>query len=182
MIGHLELPDGAYPANVAECYVSAGLDPTAGLWLPGESAPDSLIRYKHCGEFIVTLRLLADSRTNEARLVADPMLAPFRTDKAYVISIAHAISGHQVDEIWSTMKGESKYQMGNIAHATDFWTVYGEQCCPGLHYFKCLEPIYARMIYHHKLTLDEVRSVIGPGRRLTLYDSGGFDISFDETT
>ena len=55
--------------------------------------------YKKCGDYIVTMKKLPDTITNESRRnVVDPLYAKFRADKLMVVSIEHKDTGEKPAE------------------------------------------------------------------------------------
>ena len=169
-------PAGTPSDEVAAQYTAAGMDPSAGR-LDGADIPPGagLVRYKHCGPYLVALELCPDSRTNEGRaaMAADPDHVPCRADKARTLWIEHVLTGGRVAEVASSLKGETVYRAGEVVEAVGFWPVYGEQCCPGIHYFRSLNAVYGRMIQHGAASADQLRERLGGGTRAILRDSEG---------
>lgn len=173
--------DAALPPDARELYTKVGIDPDLGF-VRGEAlrrAGRGLVRYKHCGPHIVELELLPESLTNEDRCAPGVVGVPYRTDRARVARIYHALSGEPTAEVHSALKGEFVYRVGETAVATSFCGAAAEQCCPGIHYFLDMSSVYARMLYHRVLTLAQVRTIAPPGSRITMYDSTALETVVD---
>ncbi len=78
----------------------------------------SNLRYKACRNSIVTLELLPDSRTNEARTdVVNPNFAKFRTNKAKVVSIVNPGTEEEMTADISEYDKRFSYEVGGIVSA-----------------------------------------------------------------
>jgi len=98
-----------------------------------------MLRYKACRNSIVTLELLADSKTNEKRDgIVDKNYAKFRCDKAKVIDIINVKTGEKMKTDISIRDERFEYSLEKFVE-TDFYTDLNEVCAGGIHYFKTKE-------------------------------------------
>jgi len=93
--------------------------------------------YKACRHSIVTLELLSDSKTTEARKdVSDSNFAKFRTNKVRVISLIDPITGTKLTEDTSIYDHMFKYKVNEIITEQNFDLNINSVCSRGIHYFK----------------------------------------------
>jgi len=96
--------------------------------------------YKAGISSIITLELLPDSKTNEARNgVYDLNFAKFRTNKAKVISIVDPKTTENRKWDYSEYDRCFKYNVDQIVEVADYDNNINEICAPGIHYFKTRE-------------------------------------------
>ena len=103
-----------------------------------DSDSDSDLCYKSCGDYIVTMKKLPDTITNESRKgIVDPLHAKFRADKLLVVSIEHKETGERIDRIQNTSyKGNQIwYEVLKEASVIDYDPDPDQVCAPGIHYF-----------------------------------------------
>jgi hypothetical protein len=133
-------------------------------------------RYKHCGQFVVTLELLPESITNEGRIpFCESAHTSYRADCLRVIDIRH-ITGHTVASIASDSNDNCVYRAGEIVRSAEFWMNGDEQCCPwGIHYFRTMEGVYGRMLYRNFVTLEVLRNAWPVVDRAVYWDSLGLN-------
>ena len=102
------------------------------------------IVYKSCGEYVVELKRLPDTITNEGRdYVADSRYAKFRGNKFFVHSIKHKITNENISEIENTVFIEKtiKYIVGEEV-STEFCEDLNEICAEGIHFFTSYDAAY----------------------------------------
>lgn len=140
----------------------------------GTSENDKLRRYKHCGQFVVTLELLPESITNEGRITHRKSAhTSYRADRLNVVDIRH-ITGYTITSIASDSNDACVYRVGGIIRAPEFWMDGDEQCCPwGIHYFRTMEGVYGRMLYRNRVTLEELQKAGPVVDRAIYWDSLG---------
>jgi hypothetical protein len=101
---------------------------------------DSNVVYKSCGDYIVVLKKLADTITNESRdNVKDQNNAKFRADKLEVICIfSKNNTSEQLETINNTCYSEKRltYTVGKIVSVGDYNMDPNKVCTSGIHYFK----------------------------------------------
>lgn len=102
--------------------------------------------YKSCEiVWIVVLKKLPDTITNESREVADANHAKFRADKLLVVDIINKFdTSKKIDAVRSSkyQKAYINYKIGEIASVDDFETNLSAVCAKGLHYFKSIESAF----------------------------------------
>ena len=106
---------------------------------------DSDLCYKSCGNYIVTMKKLPDTVTNESRKdVVDPIHAAFRADKLLVVSIEDKITGKTIDRIQNTSYQNKKiwYEASKEVIEPDYYQDLDEVCAPGIHYFLSRESAF----------------------------------------
>ena len=106
---------------------------------------DTDICYKSCGDYIVTMKKLPDTVTNESRKdVVDPLHAKFRADKLLVVNIEHKITGKMIDRIQNTSYQNKHvwYEVSKEVSAPDYYQDLDEVCAPGIHYFLSRDAAY----------------------------------------
>ena len=99
---------------------------------------DSDLCYKSCGDYIVTMKKLPDTITNESRKgIVDPLHAKFRADKLLVVSIEHKSTGKCIDKIQNTtyIGRQIWYEESKKVSVSDYYQGEDEVCVPGIHYF-----------------------------------------------
>jgi len=102
------------------------------------------IVYKACGEYIVELKRLPDTVTNESRDgVVDSRYAKFRGNKFFVHSIKHKITNENISEIENTVFIEKtiKYIVGEEV-STEFCKNLTVICAEGIHFFTSYDAAY----------------------------------------
>ena len=101
--------------------------------------------YKGCGEYIVIMKLLDDSRTNERRDdIVDPMYAKYRTNKVIVIAIINKFSLEEIKSVENSYftKKNITYVINEIIEVSDYNTNVNVVCGTGIHYFKNIESAF----------------------------------------
>ncbi len=101
--------------------------------------------YKKCGDYIVTMKKLPDTRTNESRSnVVDRLHAKFRADKLFVLSIEHETTGEKIDKIENTFYGGRKvcYIVSHEVSVEDYDPDLDKVCAAGIHYFLSRESAF----------------------------------------
>ncbi len=109
------------------------------------SNPYSDMCYKKCGNYIVTMKKLPDTRTNEIRSdVFDSKHAKFRADKLFVCSIEHEKTCEKVDEIENTFYKDKKvcYIVSQKVSVEDYNPDLNNVCAAGIHYFLSRESAF----------------------------------------
>ena len=102
------------------------------------------IVYKACGEYIVELKRLSDTITNEKRDgVVDRNYAKFRGNKFFVHSIKHKITNDHLSEIENTVFSDKiiKYIVGEEI-STEFCENLNKICAEGIHFFRSFDAAY----------------------------------------
>jgi antitoxin component YwqK of YwqJK toxin-antitoxin module len=107
--------------------------------------------FKSCSrEWIVVLKKLEDTKTNESRVdVKDSLYAKFRADKLLVVDIVHKFFDQTIDEITNSAYSNKtiKYKKGEIIEVFNFDKDLDAVCAPGIHYFKSAKAaIYYELI------------------------------------
>ena len=99
---------------------------------------DSDLCYKSCGDYIVTMKKLPDTVTNESRKgVSDPLHAKFRADKLLVVRIEHKTTGKRIDKIQNTSYKYNQiwYEVLKEVSVPDYDPDHNQVCASGIHYF-----------------------------------------------
>lgn len=105
-------------------------------------------------EWIVVLRKLPDTKTNESRDgVVNPLCAKFRADKLFCVKIINALTLKDTSEVTNiyTTYGfypyniYTKYIVGKVVVPDGFDTNLDRICTKGIHYFNSLEPAFYYM-------------------------------------
>lgn len=103
------------------------------------------IVFKSCYNYIVVLKMLDDTITNENRLdVVDSKHAKFRANKLFTKMIISKFTGDLITEVYNTTYKNKKilYKVGKVI-IIDNYDLDGEQICStGIHYFKSIESAY----------------------------------------
>ena len=102
------------------------------------------IVYKACGMYIVELKRLPDTITNEGRNgVVDRNYAKFRGNKFFVHSIKHKITNESISEIENTSYSykKIKYIVGEEI-STEFCENLNKICAEGIHFFTSFDDAY----------------------------------------
>jgi antitoxin component YwqK of YwqJK toxin-antitoxin module len=98
--------------------------------------------YKSCGNYIVVLEKLIDSRTNESRSnVADPKYAKYRANKLKTILIINKFDlSDVIMEIQNSYYEGKKvvYRTDEVIVINDYDHDLGVVCTSGIHYFKTI--------------------------------------------
>ena len=101
------------------------------------------IVYKACGEYIVELKRLPDTITNEARNdVVDRNYAKFRGNKFLVHSIKHKITNERISEIENTEFPDKIKYIVSKEISTEFCENLNEICAKGIHFFNSFDAAY----------------------------------------
>ncbi len=105
---------------------------------------DTDLCYKKCGNYIVKMKKLPDTRTNETRTgVIDRKHAKFRADKLFVVSIEHETTGEKIDEIENTFYEEKVcYIVSQEVSVEDYDPDLNRVCTTGIHYFLSRESAF----------------------------------------
>jgi len=109
---------------------------------------DDTIKYKRCGDFIVQMKRMQDTKDNEMRAkVVDARYAKFRANKLMVMRILDTLSNVFVDSIKHSYKhiyGDIpiEYRVGKIALPNGFEDNVDIICAEGIHYFNTLFAAY----------------------------------------
>lgn len=102
--------------------------------------------YKSCDKvYIVVLKKLTDTNTNESRDVADINYAKFRADKLLVVNIIAKFDiSQKIDKTCNSVYKNTRveYKIGEIVSVNNFETNLSVVCAPGIHYFKTIEPAF----------------------------------------
>jgi antitoxin component YwqK of YwqJK toxin-antitoxin module len=128
-----------------------------------ESNPN--IVYKRCGNYIVVLKKLEDTITNETRSnVADPMYAKFRADKLETVCIFSKNNPTvQLKSIENTNFREKKlYIAEQVVSVNNYDFNMNIVCTRGIHYFKTIIAAF-----YYNLELGGYT-----GHHITYYDNG----------
>ena len=99
---------------------------------------DSDLCYKSCGEYIVTMKKLPDTQTNESRKdVVNTRCAKFRANKLLVVDIQHKHTGEKIDRIQNTSyQGRTIwYIKSEVITVSDYDQDLDRVCTTGIHYF-----------------------------------------------
>ena len=103
-----------------------------------ETMSNTDLCYKSCGDYIVTMKKLPDTVTNESRKdVVDPLYSKFRADKLLVVRIEHKNTDETVTHVQNTTYRKKKiwYEVSKEVSVTDYNQDLDEVCAPGIHYF-----------------------------------------------
>ena len=104
---------------------------------------DSSYVFKSCSrDWIVVLRKLADTITNESRPVADTYCAKFRANKLQVVDIINKFDQSiTCDSICNSVYKDKQmvYKKGEIIEVEEFNTNVNEVCTTGIHYYKTMK-------------------------------------------
>ena len=101
------------------------------------------IVYKACGEYIVELKRLSDTITNEKRDgVVDSNYAKFRGNKFLVHSIKHKITKKNISEIENTEFPDKIKYIVSKEISTEFCENLNEICAKGIHFFNSFDAAY----------------------------------------
>ena len=104
---------------------------------------DSSYVFKSCSrDWIVVLRKLADTITNESRSVVDADCAKFRANKLLVVDIIHKFDQtNTCDSICNSVYAykQMEYKKGEIIEVEEFNTNVNEVCTTGIHYYKTIK-------------------------------------------
>jgi antitoxin component YwqK of YwqJK toxin-antitoxin module len=99
--------------------------------------------YKSCGNYIVVLEKLIDSKTNECRFnIADYKYAKYRANKLKTILIINKFDpSDAIMEIQNSCYKEKKvvYRTGEVIEIGDYDYDLNAVCTRGIHYFKTIE-------------------------------------------
>ena len=101
--------------------------------------------YKSCGDYIVTMKKLPDTMTNESRKgIVDPLHAKFRADKLFVINIKHKKTDETINRIQNTTFKDNQvwYEVSKEVSAPDYCENLDIVCAPGIHYFLSRKAAY----------------------------------------
>ena len=127
---------------------------------------DSSYVFKSCShDWIVVLRKLADTITNESRPVADTYCAKFRANKLQVVDIINKFDQSiTCDSICNSVYKDKQmvYKKGEIIEVEEFNTNVNEVCTTGIHYYKTMKVAFY-------LELEIVRD----GELISWRDNGG---------
>jgi antitoxin component YwqK of YwqJK toxin-antitoxin module len=101
--------------------------------------------FKSCGNYIVVLEKLEDTRTNELRTnITDPKYAKYRANKLKVLLIIHKFDPSDILE-----KVENSYYIKKVVYRTneiieidDYDHDLNKVCTGGIHYFKTIEQAF----------------------------------------
>jgi antitoxin component YwqK of YwqJK toxin-antitoxin module len=107
-----------------------------------EYISDTKYVYKSCGNYIVVLEKLIDSRTNECRSnIADPKYAKYRANKLKTMLIINKFDPSDVImEIENSYyKEKVVYRTNEIIEIADYNMDLKKVCTIGIHYFKTIE-------------------------------------------
>ena len=101
------------------------------------------IVYKACREYIVELKRLPDTITNEGRDgVIDRNYAKFRGNKFFVHSIKHKITGENISQIENTIfRDKIKYIVGEEI-STEFCEDLNIIRADGIHFFTSFDAAF----------------------------------------
>lgn len=102
------------------------------------------IVYKSCGDFIVILKKLNDTITNENRCdVVDSKCAKFRANKLFTKMIINKFTGELIPEIANTSySNKIVYKVGKVMVVDNYDFNINTICAPGIHYFKSIDAAY----------------------------------------
>ena len=106
---------------------------------------DTSMCYKSCGDYIVTMKKLPDTITNESRKgIVNPLRAKFRANKLFVISIKHKETGKEIDCIQNTSYYYDKiwYKKSTEVASAYFCRDSDKVCAAGIHYFLSRDAAY----------------------------------------
>jgi hypothetical protein len=107
---------------------------------------DSSIVYKSCGQYIVILRKVEDTITNESRKhVIDSNYAKYRANKLRVLCIFKKTNPEiHVEAIQNTCYNDKKitYYVGRVVSVDNYDHTVESVCAPGIHYFKFVKAAY----------------------------------------
>ena len=98
--------------------------------------------FKSCSrDWIVVLRKLPDTNTNESRPVVDPNCAKFRADKLQVVDIINKFDQTTTDSICDSVYEDKQmvYEKGEIIEVKDFDKNVNIVCAAGIHYYKTMK-------------------------------------------
>jgi hypothetical protein len=102
--------------------------------------------FKSCGPYIVVMKKLKDTVTNEDRAsVVDPLNAKFRGTHFMVVLIFDKMEPkYTVKQTENTihLRDKLKYIVGEVVYANDYDHDSSKICAPGIHYFKSLEAAF----------------------------------------
>ena len=100
--------------------------------------------YKGCDNYIVVMKLLEDSMTNESRKdIFDANYAKYRTNKVKVILIINKFTLETVDNVENSYyKKKLKYVVNEIIEEKDYDMDLNNVCSAGIHYFKEIKPAF----------------------------------------
>lgn len=103
------------------------------------------IVYKSCGNYIVVLKKLENTITNENRCgIVDSNHAKFRANTLMTILIINKMNGQLVTKITNSCYSKKifLYELNKIAIVNDYDMHSNIICAPGIHYFKSIESAY----------------------------------------
>ncbi len=111
------------------------------LYIALKEYPENEYIYKGCGDYIVVMKLLEDSITNESRKdIININYAKHRTNKVKVILIIHKFTLDAVDNVENSYHEKKlKYTTNEIIEEKDYDMELNNVCSAGIHYFKTIE-------------------------------------------
>ena len=99
--------------------------------------------YKSCGDYVVVMKLLEDTKTNLNRNdITDPTNAKYRADKLYTELIFNKFDPNKtVHSISNTFyyKNKITYMVNSITYPDSFDNDLDKVCTNGIHFFKSIE-------------------------------------------
>ncbi len=103
--------------------------------------PEDEYIYKECGKYIVVMKLLEDSITNESRKdIFNANYAKYRTNKVKVILIIHKFTLEMINDVENSYyEKKLKYTVNEIIEEKCYDMNLKKVCCAGIHYFKKIE-------------------------------------------
>ena len=98
--------------------------------------------FKTCGNTIVIMRKLPDTKDNEARQVVDHNCAKFRADKLEVVLIFDIFNPTVTYDVAQNSAYTEKiieYKVGKVVSVDDYEDNIEKVCAPGIHYFNTID-------------------------------------------
>src|SRR6185312_7883954 len=110
--------------------------------------------FKSCGNFVVVMKKLEDTKTNEHRTKNNyPLFAKHRANKLYVLFIVNKMDENiTINEITNTFFEKKKvYKVNEIVMEEEFDNNIEQVCSTGIHYFKSYVcAFYYRFVDYNK--------------------------------
>ena len=109
-----------------------------------------IVGYKSCGNSIVVLRLLPNSKNNLARSNVFAMsTAKYRCDMAYVANIYDKITNTKRKKVYSDYNSKFVYKTGKMVQVHDYEENIQVVCAPGIHFYLSEECAFFYNLYKY---------------------------------
>ena len=130
---------------------------------------DSDLCYKSCGDYIVTMKKLPDTITNESRKgIVDPLYASFRANKLLVVSIEHknVYTWSRINKIQNTSYPNKRiwYEVSKEVYEPDYCRDLNKVSASGIHYFRSRDAAFYWKNYDNGQKMTECAIVDGHSR------------------